>query len=61
VLFAGNIAWEAWVPKRGLDLVSVCIIWIELALLLTILFTIAICVGSLLAHRISGRLAPPSE
>jgi hypothetical protein len=41
VLFAGNIAWEAWVPKRGLDWVSVAIIWAELALLLTILAAIA--------------------
>ena len=41
LLFAGNIAWEAWVPKRGLDWVSVAIIWIELALLLAILLTIA--------------------
>lgn len=40
-LFAGNIAWEAWVPKRGLDWVSVAIIWVELALLLTILLAVA--------------------
>jgi hypothetical protein len=39
--FAVNMAWEAWVPKRDLDWVSVPIIWIELALLLTILFMIA--------------------
>lgn len=40
-LFAGNFAWEAWVPKRGLDWVSVAVIWVELALLLAILLTIA--------------------
>ena len=40
-LFAGNIVWEFWVPKRDLDWVSVAIIWVELALLLTISVAVA--------------------
>lgn len=40
-LFAGNILWEFYVPKRALDLVSVAIILVELALVIWILFTIA--------------------
>lgn len=41
VVFAGNIVWEAWVPRRGLDWISVAIIWVEFVLLMAILFTIA--------------------
>ncbi|OYW46956.1 MAG: hypothetical protein B7Z08_05310 [Sphingomonadales bacterium 32-68-7] len=40
-VFAGNILWEAWVPRRGLDWVSVAIIWTELALLLAVWMIIA--------------------
>ena len=40
-LFAGNIAWEAWVPKRGLDWTSVAIILIELVLALWLLFVVS--------------------
>lgn len=41
VVFAGNILWEAWVPKRDLDWVSVAIIWVVLAALLAVWLTIA--------------------
>lgn len=41
LLFAGNVAWQIYVPKRDLDGVSVAIIVVELALALAILFTVA--------------------
>lgn len=40
-LFAGNVAWEAWVPKRGLDWTSVAIILVELVLALWLLFAVS--------------------
>jgi len=40
-LFAGNILWELWVPKRGLDWISVAIIVAELLFALTLLFLVA--------------------
>lgn len=40
-LFAGNVLWEYYVPKHTLDRVSVAIILVELALVLTILFIVA--------------------
>ncbi|MBM2577339.1 hypothetical protein JQC91_13605 [Jannaschia sp. Os4] len=36
-LFAGNLAWETWVPRRGLDRGSAGIIAVELALALAAL------------------------
>ena len=36
-LFAGNVLWEVWVPRRGLDRWSVAIIGAELALALVAL------------------------
>lgn len=36
-LFAGNVLWEAWVPRRGLDWTSVAIIVAELVLALWLL------------------------
>ena len=39
-LFAGNVAWEAWVPRHGLDWTSVAIIIAELALALWLLFAV---------------------
>lgn len=39
-LLAGNVLWEAWVPRRGLDWTSVAIIVGELALALWLLFTV---------------------
>lgn len=46
-MFAGNILWEYYVPKRTLDFVSVAVIVVELGLLLTILFKIAGVAGEL--------------
>lgn len=40
-LFAGNVLWEYYVPKRALDFVSVAIILVELGIVLWVLFTIA--------------------
>lgn len=40
-LFAGNIVWEMWVPRRGLDWISVAIILVELGLALWLLFVSA--------------------
>lgn len=40
-LFAGNVLWEAYVPRRDLDGISVAIILVELGLVLTILFAIS--------------------
>lgn len=40
-LFAGNALWELWVPKRGLDWISVAIIAAELLFALTLLFLVA--------------------
>lgn len=40
-VFAGTVAWEAYVPRRDLDGVSVAIILVELGLLLTILLILA--------------------
>lgn len=40
-LYAGNIAWELYVPKRALDGVSVAIIVVELAIALTLLFIVS--------------------
>ena len=37
-LFAGNIVWELWVPKNGLDWASVAIIAVELILVFALLF-----------------------
>ena len=39
-LFAGNVAWEAWVPRHGLDWTSVAIIVAELSLALWLLFAV---------------------
>ena len=40
-LFAGNVLWEAWVPRRGLDWASVAIIVAELVLGLWLLFAVS--------------------
>jgi pimeloyl-ACP methyl ester carboxylesterase len=40
-LFAGNVLWEAWVPRRGLDWMSVAIIVGELILALWLLFAVS--------------------
>lgn len=40
-LFAGNVIWELWVPKRGLDWISVAIIVAETLFALTLLFMVA--------------------
>jgi pimeloyl-ACP methyl ester carboxylesterase len=39
-LFAGNVLWEAWVPRRGLDWTSVAIVVGELTLALWLLFAV---------------------
>ena len=39
-LFAGNVLWEAWVPRRGLDWVSIAIIVAELIVVLWLLFLV---------------------
>ena len=40
-LFAGNVAWEVWVPRRGLGWPSVALIVLELAVALAALAVIA--------------------
>ena len=40
-LFAANTLWEAWVPRRGLDWISVAIITAELGLALWLLLIVA--------------------
>ena len=40
-LFAGNVLWEAWVPRHGLDWTSVAIITAELGLALWLLLAVS--------------------
>ena len=40
LLFAANVAWEAWVPRRGLDAVSVALVALELVAALWLLVAI---------------------
>ena len=40
-LFAGNVLWEAWVPRHGLDWTSVAIIAAELGLALWLLLAVS--------------------
>ena len=39
-LFVGNVMWESWVPRRGLDWTSVAIVVAELGLALWLLFLV---------------------